>query len=71
MQIEDGKDFLNIYNSSSEKGEMMTQLTGKINQTISIFGNQMFAVLHIDEACIGPRRFNIKILESTRIYQFL
>ena len=71
MQIEDGKDFLNIYNSSSEKGEMMTQLTGKINQTISIFGNQMFAVLHTDEASIGPRRFDIKILESIRIFQFL
>ena len=68
MQIDDGKDFLNIYNSSSENGEMMAQLTGKMNQTISILGNQMFVVLHINEASIGPRRFNIKILES--MYDF-
>ena len=71
MQIHDGKDFLNIYNSSSEKGEMMAKLTGKVNKTISILGNQIFVVFNANEtSSIGPRRFNVKIFESMVFINF-
>ena len=64
MQIDDGNDFLIIYNGGSEKGEMIEKLTGKLNKTISILGNQIFVVLNINETITRQRSFNIKILES-------
>ena len=71
MQIHDGKDFLNIYNSSSEKGEMMAKLTGKVNKTISILGNQIFVVFNANEtSSIGSRRFNVKIFDSMVFINF-
>ena len=64
MQIDDGNDFLIIYNGGSEKGEMIEMLTGKLNKTISILGNQIFVVLNTNETITRQRSFNVKILES-------
>ena len=64
MQIDDGNDFLIIYNGGSEKGEMIEKLTGKLNKTISILGNQIFVVLNTNETITRQRSFNVKILES-------
>ena len=64
MQLHDGKDFLNIYNGGSEKGEMIAKLTGKVNKTISILENQIFVVLNTNETSIGPPKFYVKILKS-------
>ena len=64
MQIDDGNDFLIIYNGGSEKGEMIEKLTGKVNKTISKVGNQMFLVFNKTDNSTGTRRFYIKIFES-------
>ena len=64
LQIDDGNDFLIIYNGGSEKGEMIEKLTGKLNKTISILGNQIFVVLNTNEIITRQRSFNVKILES-------
>ena len=64
LQIDDGNDFLIIYNGGSEKGEMIEKLTGKLNKTISILGNQIFVVLNTNETITRQRSFNVKILES-------
>ena len=64
MQIDDGNDFLIIYNGGSEKGEMIEKLTGKVNKTISLLGNQIFVVLNSNETITRQRSFNVKILES-------
>ena len=64
MQIDDGNDFLIIYNGGSEKGEMIEKLTGKLNKTISILGNQIFVVLNTNEIITRQRSFNVKILEG-------
>ena len=64
LQIDDGNDFLIIYNGGSEKGEMIEKLTGKVNKTISILGNQIFVVLNTNETITRQRSFNVKILES-------
>ena len=69
MQIDDGNDFLIIYNGGSEKGEMIEKLTGKLNKTISILGNQIFVVLNTNETITRQRSFNVKILESM-FFQF-
>ena len=71
MQIHDGKDFLNIYNSSSEKGEIMAKLTGKVNKTISKLGNQMFLVFNKTDNSTETRRFYIKIFESMYYFKLL
>ena len=64
LQIDDGNDFLIIYNGGSEKGEMIEKLTGKVNKSISILGNQIFVVLNTNETITRQRSFNVKILES-------
>ena len=64
LQIDDGNDFLIIYNGGSEKGEMIEKLTGKLNKNISILGNQIFVVLNINETITRQRSFSVKILES-------
>ena len=64
LQIDDGNDFLIIYNGGSEKGEMIENLTGKLNKTMSILGNQIFVVLNTNETITRQRSFNVKILES-------
>ena len=69
LQIDDGNDFLIIYNGGSEKGEMIEKLTGKLNKTISILGNQIFVVLNTNETITRQRSFNVKILESM-FFQF-
>ena len=69
LQIDDGNDFLIIYNGGSEKGEMIEKFTGKLNKTISILGNQIFVVLNTNETITRQRSFNVKILESM-FFQF-
>ena len=70
LQIDDGNDFLIIYNGGSEKGEMIEKFTGKLNKTISILGNQIFVVLNTNETITRQRSFNVKILESMFFFQF-
>ena len=71
MQIDDGNDFLIIYNGGSEKGEMIEKLTGKLNKTISILGNQIFVVLNTNETITRQRSFNVKILEGMFFFNLL
>ena len=71
LQIDDGNDFLIIYNGGSEKGEMIEKFTGKLNKTISILGNQIFVVLNTNETITRRRSFNVKILESMFFFNLL
>ena len=43
---------------------MIEKLTGKVNKSISILGNQIFVVLNTNETITRQRSFNVKILES-------
>ena len=69
LQLEDGIDYLHIYNGGSDHSEMVTNLTGQMNEitvditTISIPGNQMFVVFHTNEHIIR-KGFHALILES-------
>ena len=57
-------DFLYIYAGGSEKGKMIANMTGKLNNTqISIPGRQMYIEFHTN-GNIGGKGFHAKILES-------
>ena len=50
LQLEDGNDFLSIYDGGSADGEKIAKLTGNINEIqISIPGNQMYLMLNTSD----------------------
>ena len=64
IQLEDGKDFLSIYNGGSSESEMIAKLTGTLNEfETSTSGNQMFVVFHTDEENIRPG-YHALVMES-------
>ena len=64
LQLEDGNDFLSIYNGGSDDSEMVAKLTGQMNDIkISIPGNQMFVVFHTNEKIV-QKGFQALIMES-------
>ena len=64
LQLEDGKDFLSIYDGGSDDSEMVAKLTGQMNGTkISIQGNQMFVVFNTNEDSV-IKGFHALIMES-------
>ena len=64
QQLEDGNDFLTIYNGGSNSSEMYAKLTGAMNDTnIAIPGNQMFLVFHTNEKIVR-KGFQALIVES-------
>ena len=70
LQLEDGIDYLHIYNGGSDYSEMVAKLTGQINDTtISIAGNQMFVVFHTNEDIIR-KGFHALIMESKYFLNF-
>ena len=62
--MEDGKDFLTVYEGGSNQGQIVETLTGKKNETnISIPGNQMYVVFHANGE-ITKTGFSAIIIES-------
>ena len=72
IQLESDKDFLIIYDGGSDQSEMITRMTGKINETssISIAGNQMLVDFNTNEA-IAKTGFYARIIEGTYVKYFL
>ena len=66
-QLENGNDFLSIHNGGSNDSEMVTKVTGQMNDTnISIYGNQMFVMFHTNEEIVR-KGFQALIMESKYI----
>ena len=65
FQLEDGKDFLTVYEGGSNQGQLVETLTGKKNENyiISISRNQMY-VIFISNGEITNKGFFARILES-------
>ena len=55
LQLEDGNDFLNIYEGGRDDAKIMiANLTGTMNGTkISIPGNQMFVIFKTNKEMVG------------------
>ena len=70
FQLEDGKDFLTLYEGGSNQGQLIESLTGKKNEPyiISLSRNQMCVVFHADGE-ITNKGFSARIVES--MYQIL
>ena len=65
FQLEDGKDFLTVYEGGSDQGQLVETLTGKKNETypISTSKNQMYVVFHANGE-ITNKGFSARIVES-------
>ena len=64
MQVEDGKDYLNIYDGGSDDSELVESLTGELdNKKISVQGNQMFLVFYTNNENVREG-FQALIIES-------
>ena len=68
MQLEDGNDFLSIYNGGGDNSEMVDQITGEMNgiKIISIQGNQMFLVFYTNNDIVR-KGFRALIIESKHL----
>ena len=65
--MEDGKDFLSIYNGGSSDSEIVAQLTGTMDDfKMSIPRNQIFVVFHTNEDNVR-QGFQALIMESKLI----
>ena len=64
LQLEDGNDFLSIYNGGGDDSEMVAKFTGKFdNKNISVQGNQMFLVFYTNNENV-TEGFHALIIES-------
>ena len=64
IKVEDGKGFFTVHEGGSNKGKLISSMTGKKNGTqISIPGNQMFVVFHTNGE-IAKTKIFAKIMES-------
>ena len=64
LQLEDGNDFLSIYNGGGDDSEVVAKFTGKFdNKNISVQGNQMFLVFYTNNEIV-QKGFNASIIES-------
>ena len=69
IQLEKDGDFLYVYEGGSDKGKMIANMTGKLNNTkISIPRNQMYIEFHTN-GDIARKGFHAKIVESMYTYQ--
>ena len=64
LQVEDGKDYLNIYDGGSDDSELVESLTGELdNKKISVQGNQMFLIFYTNNEHV-TEGFHALIIES-------
>ena len=54
LQLEDGIDFLSMYNGGSEDSEMVAKLTGTMNDAkLPMPDNQLFVVFYTSNMTVG------------------
>ena len=72
IQLEDNKDFLNIYNGSNDDTDMIAKMTGKMNESeVSIQGNhnQLLVVFTTNEDTSGNGFYGL--IKQGEIFNYL